>query len=170
MARTNNTKISNIAKAEKKIAEILDRQKAREANRDEKIEQLRQMIEDAKKKEQQAVIDNDEVAFKDARVSREFAEQRLDAMQAFSVGLTSEERAEITDLANTALATASLEARTALRPMLDEIMALTRQFHDEAYSFQREMSSKGFQVNGVTGGAASKEVKAGYEVERLFRF
>lgn len=164
------TKESQIVKAEKRIESILDRQRQRQANRDEKIAELQQMIEDAKKREQQAVVSNDETAFKDARISREFAEQRLDAMKDFSVSLTSEERTEIIDAANTALAAASLEARTALRPLLDEIMRITRQFHDEAYSFQREMSSKGFQVNGVTGGAASKEVKAGYEVERLFRF
>ena len=166
----SRTKESQIVKAEKRIAEILDRQKAREANRNEKIEELRQMIEKAKEREHQAVINNDEQAFKDAASSRRFAEERLELMNDFNVGLTAEERSKIIDAANTSLAAASLEARTALRPLLDEIVQITRQFHDEAFSFQQEMNAKGFQVNGVTGGAASKEVKAGYEVERMFRF
>lgn len=166
----SRTKESQIVKAEKKIESILDRQRQREQNRDEKIAELEKMIEDCKRKEQQAVIDNEEQAYKDARLSREFAENRLDAIKDFSVSLTSEERTEIIDAANTALAAASLEARTALKPLLEQVIAITQGFHSEAFSFQQEMQSKGFQVNGVTGGAASKEVKAGYEVERLFRF
>ena len=167
----SRTKESTISKAEKKIETILDRQRQREANRDEKIEQLQQMIEDAKKREQEAVVNNDEQAFKDARISREFAEQRLDAMNDFSVSLTSEERTEITDIANTALAAASLEARTELQPLLEQVMDITQKFHSEAFQFSQKLHGMGFsQVTGVTGGAAPKEVQAGYAVERLFRF
>ena len=108
----SRTKESQIVKAEKRIAEILDRQKAREANRNEKIEELRQMIEKAKEREHQAVINNDEQAFKDAASSRRFAEERLELMNDFNVGLTAEERSKIIDAANTSLAAASLEART----------------------------------------------------------
>lgn len=164
------TKESQIVKAEKKIESILERQRARENNRQEKIEELQRMIDDCKRKEQQAVIDNEEQAYKDARLSREFAENRLDAMKDFSTALTSEERAQIIDEANTALAAASLETREALRPLLNEVMAITQAFHAEAWEFHQRMSSKGFQITAVTGGSASKEVKAGYEVERLFRF
>ena len=170
MARSTNTKISNIAKAEKRIEEILNRQRQREANRNEKIAELEKMIDDCKRKEQQAIIDNEEQAYKDARLSREFAENRLDAMKDFSVSLTADERTQIIDEANTALAAASLETREALKPLLDEVIAITQAFHAEAWGFHQRMNSMGFQVNAVTGGSASKEVKAGYEVERMFRF
>ena len=164
----SRTKESQIVKAEKKIENILDLQRKREANREEKIAELENMISECQRKEQQAIIDNEEQAYKDARLSREFAENRLDAMKDFSVGLTSEERTEITDIANTALAAASLQARTDLQPLLEQVIEITQNFHSEAFSFAQKY--QGFNVQGVTGGAASKEVQAGYAVERLFRF
>ena len=157
-------------KAEKKIKAILDQQRQREANRDEKVEQLQQMIEEAKKREQRAVVDNDEQVFKDARISREFAEQRLDAMKDFSVSLTSEERTEIIDIANSSLAAASLEARTELKPLLEQVLEITGRYHESCYRFQNDMVAKGFQITSVTGGNAPKEVAAGYAVEKIFRF
>ena len=166
----SRTKESQIVKAEKKIESILDHQRAREANRDEKVAELQQMIEDSKKREQQAVVDNDEQAFKDARISREFAEQRLDAMKDFSVSLTSEEKTEITDICNTALAAASLQARTELKPLLEQVLKIVQEFHEECWGFTEKMQGMGFQVNAVTGVHAPREVAAGYQVERLLKY
>lgn len=164
------TKETTIMKAKAQIDQIFANEKARRENRENQITQCNEMIVAQEELAAAAVRNNDSDAYHEAQDKIRFAELRKADIESFGTGLTGEERQQILSLANDALQKSAREADSQLKPLVERIIEITNNFHDECYEFQGLMSACGFSVGGVTGGNSSKYVGVGYEAQRRFRF